>query len=113
MPSPGEIYLAEHPAGQKHPFLIVSRDELNRGKRVIGVNITSVDVERRSAYPNCIPIAAGKFGLSKDSVIQCENVVALNRVRLEATPIGKVDRETVRDVIKALGYVFDADCEPT
>jgi hypothetical protein len=40
-------------------------------------------------------------------------VVALNRVRLEATPIGKVDRETVRDVIKALGYVFDADCEPT
>ena len=72
----GEIYLAEHPAGQKHPFLIVSRDELNRGKRVIGVNITSVDVERRSAYPNCIPIAAGQLGLSKDSVIQCENVVA-------------------------------------
>ncbi len=44
MPSPGEIYLAEHPAGQKHPFLIVSRDELNRGKRVIRVNINpSVD----------------------------------------------------------------------
>ena len=113
MPSPGEIYLAEHPAGQEHPFLIVSRDELNRGKRVIGVNITSVDVERRSTYPNCIRIAAGQFGLNKDSVIQCENVVALNRVRLEAAPIGKVDRETMRDVIKALGYVFDADCEPT
>jgi len=77
--SPGEIYRAEHATGQDHPFLIVSRNELNRGKRVIGVNITSVDVERRSAYPNCIRIAAGQFGLGKDSVIQCENVVALNR----------------------------------
>jgi mRNA-degrading endonuclease toxin of MazEF toxin-antitoxin module len=113
MPSPGEIYRAEHPTGQAHPFLVVSRDELNRGKRVIGVNITSVEVERRSAYPNCIRIAAGQFGLSKDSVIQCENIVALNIARLEASPIGHLDRETMRDVIRALGYVFDADCEPT
>jgi hypothetical protein len=56
----------------------VSRNEPDRGKRVIGVNITSVDVERRSAYQNCIRFAAGHFGLGKDSGLQCENVVALN-----------------------------------
>jgi len=32
--------------------------------------------------------------------------------RLEAKPIGKLDEATMRDVIRALDFVFDADCEP-
>jgi hypothetical protein len=37
---------------------------------------------------------------------------ALSVSRFETEPIGKLDEVTMRDVIRALGFVFDADCEP-
>jgi mRNA-degrading endonuclease toxin of MazEF toxin-antitoxin module len=112
MPAPGEIYMADVPRGMSHPFLVVSRENLNRGKQVVAASITSVNVEVRSGFPNCVRIDAGNFGLARDSVIQCENLVALSVDRMNAKPIGMLDQETMRDVIRALGYVFDADCEP-
>jgi mRNA-degrading endonuclease toxin of MazEF toxin-antitoxin module len=113
IPSPGEIYRAEYPHGHEARVLIVSRRALNRGERVIALNITSVDVAKRSQFPNCVKIEAGAFGLEKDSIIQCENILALRKARIDASPLGKLDPETMRAVIKALGYVFDADYEST
>jgi mRNA-degrading endonuclease toxin of MazEF toxin-antitoxin module len=111
--SPGEIYMADVPRGQKHPVVVLSREELNKGLQVITALITSVSFDVRSRLANCVPIRAGKFGITKDCVIQCENVVALSTSRIEPAPVGKLDAITMRDVVKALGYVFDADCEPT
>jgi mRNA-degrading endonuclease toxin of MazEF toxin-antitoxin module len=113
VPSPGEIYRAEYPRGHDARILIVSRESLNRGEQVIAVNITSVDVDKRSQYPNCVKMEAGACGLEKESVIQCENILAVRKGRIDAAPLGKLDPETIRAVIKALGYVFDADYEST
>jgi mRNA-degrading endonuclease toxin of MazEF toxin-antitoxin module len=113
VPSPGEIYRAEYPRGHDARILIVSRESLNRGEQVIAVNITSVDVERRSSYPNCVRIDGGHFGLNKDSIVQCENILALRKGRIDAAPLGILDAETMRSVIKALAYVFEADLERT
>jgi mRNA-degrading endonuclease toxin of MazEF toxin-antitoxin module len=113
VPSPGEIYKAEFPRGHDARILIVSRESLNRGEQVIAVNITSVDVDKRSQYPNCVRIDAGNFGLEKDSIVQCENILALRKVRIDAAPVGILDPGTMRTVLKALAYVFEADFEAT
>jgi mRNA-degrading endonuclease toxin of MazEF toxin-antitoxin module len=109
---PGEIYLADVPRGQKHP-VVLSREELNKGLQVVAAMITSASFDVRSRLANCVPIRAGQFGITKDCVVQCENVLALSVSRIEPAPLGRLDPETMREVVKAIGYVFDADCEPT
>ena len=109
----GEIYMADMEDVHPHPVLILSREALNRGRRVIVAFITSRKVVERSGYANCASLPAGKAGLTKDSVVQCGHLLAMDKDYLEASPIGRVSHEIMRDVIKALGYVFDADCEPT
>lgn len=110
-PCPGEIYRADWPAGHDARILVISRESLNRGDRVIALNITSEKVDERSSYPNCVALERGSFGLNKDCVIQCENVVTLRKERIDAKPIGALDAETMREVLMALAYVFDATFE--
>lgn len=56
---PGEIYLADIPPGQKHPVVVVSRQELNRGDYVVAALITSQRFAVRSKLANCVPLLAG------------------------------------------------------
>src|SRR4051794_19806462 len=112
MISQGEIYSATLPRGQHHFFVVVSREELNRGNQVVAAMITSANFEIRSRFANCVPILGGTFGMRSNCVIQCENLVGLSISKMDSTPIGRLDSMTMRDVVRALGYLFDADCEP-
>ena len=114
MIQPGEIYLADIPPGQQHRVVIVSREELNRGKYVLAALITSQKFAIRQALANCVPLQAGQFGLTQDSVVQGESAgpIRIARLDLAAGPLAKLDDITFRDVIKAIGYVLDSDCEP-
>jgi mRNA-degrading endonuclease toxin of MazEF toxin-antitoxin module len=69
----------------------------------------------RSKLPNCVPFEAGQFGVTTDCVAQCENVLSIDKMQidLDAGPIGVLDSLALRDVIKAIGYVIESDCEPT
>lgn len=111
---PGEIYMADLDEATPHPVLIVSREELNRGRTVIAALITSARFGVRSTLSNCVPFQAGQFGLTKNCVAQCENLLTLDvgQLDLPAGPLGCLDEVTMRDVIRAVGYVMDADCEP-
>lgn len=88
---------------------------MNRGRTTIAALITSARFGTRSRLPNCVPFRAGQFGLTKDCVAQCENLLTLDLGQLDLSngPLGCVDELTMRDVIRAVGYVMDADCEPT
>ncbi len=114
MIQPGEIYLADIPPGQQHRVVIVSREELNRGKYVLAALITSQKFAIRQALANCVPLKASRFGLTQDSVVQGESAgpIRITRLDLAAGPLAKLDDMTFRDVIKAIGYVLDSDCEP-
>jgi mRNA-degrading endonuclease toxin of MazEF toxin-antitoxin module len=70
MIQPGEIDLADIPPGQQHRVVIVSREELNRGKYVVAALTTSQKFAIRQALANCVPLRAGQFGLTHDSVVQ-------------------------------------------
>jgi mRNA-degrading endonuclease toxin of MazEF toxin-antitoxin module len=114
MIQPGEIYMADLDDAVPHPVLVISREDLNRGRWVMAVLITGGRFAVRSTLPNCVAFRAGQFGLTKDCVAQCEQTLALEVAQLDLAsgPIGKLDDSTMRDVIKALGYVIESDCEP-
>jgi len=111
---PGQIYLADLGEATPHPVLVVSREELNRGRTVLAVMITSAKFAVRSQLANCVPFYAGQFGLTKDCVAQCEYTIAaeVSDLDLAHGPIGTLDATTLRAVIKAIGYVMESDCEP-
>jgi mRNA-degrading endonuclease toxin of MazEF toxin-antitoxin module len=111
---PGEIYMADIPPGQQHPVVVVSREELNRGDYVVAALITSQRFAVRSKLANCVPLLAGQFGMTKDSVVQGEMAGPIRKdvINLAAGPVSRLDDRTLREVIKAIGYVLDADCEP-
>jgi mRNA-degrading endonuclease toxin of MazEF toxin-antitoxin module len=115
MINPGEIYMAQLPGVPAHPVVVVSREELNRGNTVVAAIITSAKFAVRSKLANCVPLRAGQFGMTKDCVVQGETVFSAEVADLDtaAGPVGTLDDVTFREVIRAVGYVMDADCEPT
>ena len=114
MINPGEIYMADFDQAGPHPVVIVSREDLNRGRYALVVVCTSARFSARSVLPNCVPFRAGQFGFTVDCVAQCDNIVSIERVQLDLSsgPIGVLDDMAMRDVIRAIGHVIESDCEP-
>ncbi len=111
---PGEVYWADPLTATPHPVVVVSREELNRGTYVVAVMITSAKFAVRSLQPNCVAFRSGELGLTKDCVAQAESITPLELADLDLAsgPIGVLDGERMRDLIKAIGHVIGSDCEP-
>ena len=111
---PGEIYMADFGHAGPHPVIVLSREELNRGRYALVVACTSARFAVRSTLPNCVPFRAGEFGFTANCVAQCENILSIDRGQLSegAGPLGTLDDIAFREIIKAIGYVVCADCEP-
>jgi mRNA-degrading endonuclease toxin of MazEF toxin-antitoxin module len=110
--NPGEIYMADLGEATPHPVIVVSREELNRGDRVVAVLCTSQKFAIRSTMAHCVPFRAGEFGFQKDCVAQCENIFLVDKDSLDPNPTGTLDDVSLRNVVKAIGHVIDSDCEP-
>jgi hypothetical protein len=69
----------------------------------------------RSRLPNCIPFRAGQFGLTKTCVATAEAIGFIPKSDLQAErgPMGIVDDVVFRDIVRAIGYVIESDCEPS
>lgn len=110
---PGEIYEADFPIVGPHPVIVLSREDLNRGGQAVVVICTSARLSVRRTLPNCVPFQSGQFGFTKDCVAQCEQLLTIDQNEVPLVgPIGKLDDLALRDVIKAIGYVMESDCEP-
>ncbi|HEX3871860.1 MAG TPA: type II toxin-antitoxin system PemK/MazF family toxin [Pirellulales bacterium] len=110
---PGEVYAADFPEAGRHPVIVLSRENLNRGSYALVVVCTSSRFTLRKSLPNCVPFQAGQFGLTVDCVAQCENILSIaSHLDLEAGPIGNLDAEAMRSIVKAVGHVIESDCEP-
>ena len=114
MTSPGEIYWADLEPSGPRPVIIVSRGDLNRGAYVVEIACTSARFSERSKLRNCVPFFAGQFGFTVNTVAQCKNIfpIKIAQIRLTLGPIGILDDECMREVVKAIGYVIGCDCEP-
>ncbi len=113
MPEPGEIYYADAGNELRRRVIVVSRKELNAGHYVVVVPVTSTKFEERSKQPNCVAFSAGTFGFTKDCVAQGEQILALDTsaIDFKSGPINQLNDEAMREVIRAIGYVIDADYE--
>ncbi|MCG6155000.1 type II toxin-antitoxin system PemK/MazF family toxin [Rubinisphaera margarita] len=105
----GDVYMVRTSAGAR-PAVIVSREELNRGNYLLAVFCTSTKFTLRSQLPNCVPFLKGEFGFTKDCVAQAETISLVVKNDLDGQ-IGALPPERVRDLIRAIGNVIDADCE--
>ena len=110
---PGEIYWADLASGRR-PAIVVSREELNRGSYVVAVLCTTSQFTTRAALPNCVAFHVGEFGLPRDCVAQCEAITFIDQTNLDLATgvLGTLDATRLRDLIKAVGYVLESDCEP-
>jgi len=114
MIQPGEVYMADFGPAGPHPVIVVSREELNRGRYALAVVCTSARFAVRSKLSNCVPFQAGDFGFTADCVAQCENILSIEQEQLDlaAGPMGTLDEEALQKVIKSIGYVIKSDCKP-
>jgi mRNA-degrading endonuclease toxin of MazEF toxin-antitoxin module len=106
--------MADFGTAGPHPVIVVSREELNRGRYALVVVCTSARFAVRSKLPNCVPFRAGQFGFTADCVAQCENQLSIDKAQIDLMggPIGMLDDLALRDVVKAIGHVIESDCEP-
>ena len=111
---PGEIYMADFGPAGPHPVIVTSRENLNRGRYTLVVPCTSSRFAVRSKLSNCVPFRAGEFGFTVDCVAQCENMLSIDQAQLDlaAGPTGVLDSVALRNVVRAIGYVIESNCEP-
>ena len=114
MIQPGEIYMADFGPAGPHPVIVVSREELNRGRYALAVVCTSARFAVRSKLSNCVAFQAGDFGFTVNCVAQCENILSIDQSQLDLAtgPIGTLDAAALQNVIKSIGYVIKSDCKP-
>ena len=95
-------------------MIVVSREELNRGRYALAVVCTSARFAVRSKLSNCVPFQAGEFGFTVECVARCENILSIDQAQLDlaAGPMGTLDEGSLQKVIKSIGYVIKSDCKP-
>ncbi len=109
---PGEVYWAF--IDKRRPVVVVSREELNRGDYVVVLPLTSAHYSTRISLPNCVAIAGSQHGF-KDCIAQAEMITVLSKsdlVDIEKGPVATLNHETMREIVRAVGFVMHAECEP-
>jgi len=110
---PGEVYWAFF--DKPRPVVVVSREELNRGDYVVVLPLTTAQLALRRSLPSCVAIQGRVYGL-KDCVAQAEMITVLFRSDLidpAEGPIATLADETMREIVRAVGFVMQAECEPS
>jgi mRNA interferase MazF len=87
-PRRGHLYwvrIPDEPGGKRRPALVISPDVRNRlASDVIVVPVSSVLREA----PTHVHLRAREGGLSRVSVVKCEQITTLHRERLATRPLG-------------------------
>lgn len=107
----GDIYLARldpiEGSGQagERPVVIVSRTSLNEAvRRVVAVPLTTY--RGRPLYPGQVRIPAIVPGLTRESIVLCEQIRALVKSRL-LRRLGALPPALMAEVDQALAHVLD------
>lgn len=115
----GEMYWVEIPPVQtegseqhgRRPFIVVSRDAVNKTLNTIVAVPTSCTIDSQPAYRIVIPVAEITKDVSctsnlKVCVAKTDQVRVIDKSRLQQR-IGKLSRTATFSVMLGLGYVFN------
>jgi mRNA-degrading endonuclease toxin of MazEF toxin-antitoxin module len=111
---PGEIYWADLGGAGPHKVIVVSHEALNRGSHILVIPCTSQRFDVRSKLPSCVAFQNGQFGFERECVAQGDAITQLRRewLLLERGRVAVLDETALRDIIRAIGHVISAECEP-
>ncbi len=108
----GELYVAnlDPTTGSEQrgtrPILIVSREALHANAPIVIVVPVTGREHKKQLYPTHIELRAGEGGLSKDSVILCEQVRAISKKRL-IKRVGRISAGKMQAVEMGLRIAMD------
>src|SRR5215470_6333601 len=75
--------------GGTRPVVVVSRDALNNFSPIVVIASITDAANKKKIYPSHVKVAAGKGGLTMDSIVLCEQVRAISKTRLMHPALGK------------------------
>lgn len=87
-----------HLQGGWHPAVIVQNNVGNKYSPTISI-VPITSSKTKSKLPTHVHIAAGKYGLTRDSVIQCEGQRPIDRSSI-GSYLGTLDGATMKQVAK-------------
>ena len=105
-PKQGEIWWALFYEGWERPSIVVSRNDLNRGRLVLVVPCTSSRVQERATYPNHVLIPSGTGELTRDSIAQTHLIQPIEVSYLERK-MGKLDIGLLAEILLAIAWSID------
>jgi mRNA-degrading endonuclease toxin of MazEF toxin-antitoxin module len=83
-PKRGELYLLKPDAtGKRRPIVIVSRDILNRGHRVLAVPFYSQQLEKRQEQEWCELFYAGEGDLDRNCVAKADELSLIDKLDID------------------------------
>lgn len=104
-------YLDPHEGSEQggtRPVVVVSRDALNHASPVVVIVPITDAANKKKVYPSHVKVAAGKGGLTLESIVVCEQVRAINKARLRR-PLGKFDKSIMTSIEAAIKITLDLD----
>ena len=92
--------------GGTRPVVVVSRDALNHASPVVVIVPITDAANKKKIYPSHVKVAAGKGGLSLESIVICEQVRAISKTRLQK-PLGRFDKFIMTSIEAAIKITLD------
>lgn len=85
--------------GGWHPAIIVQNNVGNKFSRTISM-VPTTSSKTKAKLPTHVKIQGGKFGFSRDTIVQCEGQRPVDKSDIGGY-IGTVDDQTMRQIAKA------------
>jgi mRNA interferase MazF len=92
--------------GGTRPVVVVSRDALNQFSPVVVICSITDAANKKKIYPSHVKVRAGTAGLKLESIVVCEQVRAISKIRLK-NRVGKFDRAVMSEIDAALKITLD------
>lgn len=106
VPREGEVWLVNFEEGGERPAVVVSRNQLNRGRYILVVPCTSAELPNREAYPNYVALPQGAAGLPRDCLAQAHLIQPVDPSILMRR-LGTLDSELLSEILRAIAWVID------
>ena len=112
-PEQGDVFTIPDTAKNERRVVVVSEELFNRGESLVVVPFTSKRFQYRSGLSSCVVFERSDGPFTKPCVAQCEQVSRITKDKLTSlSSLGRIKPEKTRELVKALGVVIGADCEP-
>lgn len=110
----GSVWRMDIPGDAKagRPVIVISRNEMNRGDDALVIPTYTSNLGTKRSKPSYVFLRRGAGGLSEDCVTQSAHIQLVETSELR-DGIGLLESHHMTQIVRALGWVLEADCRPS